>query len=83
MAGKRDVLQFEATVVQVKTTVDGGIHVTLAIPPELTQIAKTLMDCKRSDLTLGMAAAVLKNRSIQHAISERKDKQSKWATAEE
>lgn len=82
MAGKRDVLQFEATVVLVKTTVDGGIHVTLAIPPELTQIAKTLMDCKRSDLTLGMAAAVLINRSKQNA-TERKDKQSKWATAEE
>jgi hypothetical protein len=80
---KRDVLQFECAVVQVKTTVDGGIHVTLSIPPELTQIAKTLMDCKRNELTLGVAAAVLKNRQEQDAVSKGKNQQSKWKTAEE
>lgn len=52
-----DEIKFYAAVNAVKTLADGGIRVYLDLPEDATDIAYTLMECKRVGMVLDFVVA--------------------------
>ena len=54
------VIRFQAQVWSVKTTVDGGVNITLAISSKEVEVIGNLLECKNGNALLEVAAVPIK-----------------------
>ena len=57
---KAEVIQFHAQVWAVKTTVDGGVNVTLALSDKQIRQVAQLLECRKNNVMLEIAAVPIK-----------------------
>jgi len=55
-----EVIQFPAQVWAVKTTVDGGVNVTLALSDKQIKQVAQLLECRKNNVMLEIAAVPIK-----------------------
>lgn len=61
-----EAIQFTATVVRVKTLVDGGIRVELDLPETAIMTAAQLMECKRAGASLRVSIVAMVEEHKEH-----------------
>lgn len=79
------VVRFTAQVFKVQTTIDGGIRLTLDLSEAETMVAKQLMDIKRANGLLEVAAVPIDKKNILVAngepeLDKGKKRKSGWQT---
>ncbi len=61
--GKAAVIKFQAQVWSIKTMVDGGVNVTLALSEKEIKQVSQLLECKKGNAILEVAAVPIKSEA--------------------
>lgn len=76
-------IRFGAQVFKVQSLVDGGIRLTLdLVSPVLPDTILQLFDAREPGIILECAAVAIEKQRENNAISEGKERKSRWQTAE-
>ena len=70
-----DVIRFSATVFQIRTLVDGGMNVTLALSDKDIKQVSQLLECKKIGAVLEVAAVPVKQAKQEETKKNERRKQ--------
>lgn len=77
MTKKIKVIQFPAQVWSVRTTIDGGVNVTFAMSDKQIEQVAQLLECKKNNAILEIAAVPIKPEAKQITKNDNPQKRTK------